>query len=94
MKCLEIVCRNLYVCYIVYLIGCIIGCRKGYKVNIEKLMNLVEEINIILEINVNLYCLDLNVEIVCKYLKVKLIINMDVYYINYFDFMKYGVVIV
>lgn len=57
-------------------------------------MVLVEEMNIVLEINVNLYWLDLNVDIVCKYLNVKLIINIDVYYINYLDFMNYGVVIV
>lgn len=57
-------------------------------------MVLVEEMNIVLEINVNLYWLDLSVDIVCKYLNVKLIINIDVYYINYLDFMNYGVVIV
>lgn len=35
MEWLVNVCCNLYVWYIVYLIGCIIGRRDGYKLNIE-----------------------------------------------------------
>ena len=65
--------------------------EKGYKANIEKLMNLAEETNTILEINANPYRLDLNAEIVRKYPKVKLTINTDAHHTNHLDFMKYGV---
>ncbi|MDU1613386.1 MAG: DNA polymerase/3'-5' exonuclease PolX [Staphylococcus epidermidis] len=91
MKRLETACRNPYVRHIAHPTGRIIGRRKGYKANIEKLMNLAEETNTILEINANPYRLDLNAEIVRKYPKVKLTINTDAHHTNHLDFMKYGV---
>ncbi|MDU2222375.1 MAG: DNA polymerase/3'-5' exonuclease PolX, partial [Staphylococcus epidermidis] len=91
MKRLETACRNPYVRHIAHPTGRIIGRRKGYKANIEKLMNLAEETNTILEINANPHRLDLNAEIVRKYPKVKLTINTDAHHTNHLDFMKYGV---
>lgn len=91
MKRLETACRNPYVRHIAHPTGRIIGRRKGYKANIEKLMNLAEETNTILEINANPHRLDLNAEIVRKYPKVKLTINTDAHHTDHLDFMKYGV---
>jgi hypothetical protein len=49
----------------------------GYEPNIEKLAQLAEETNTILEINANPKRLDLNAQTVRQYPNVKLTINTD-----------------
>ncbi|MEB7433957.1 DNA polymerase/3'-5' exonuclease PolX [Staphylococcus pasteuri] len=91
MKRLENACRNPYVRHIAHPTGRIIGRRPGYEPNIEKLAQLAEETNTILEINANPKRLDLNAQTVRQYPNVKLTINTDAHHTDHLEFMKYGV---
>ncbi|SCS47693.1 DNA polymerase/3'-5' exonuclease PolX [Staphylococcus caeli] len=91
MQRLENACRNPYVRHIAHPTGRIIGKRPGYEPDIEKLCQLAEETNTILEINANPKRLDLNAETVKKYPNVKLTINTDAHHVDHLEFMKYGV---
>lgn len=64
MRRLENACRNPYVRHIAHPTGRIIGKRPGYEPDIDKLCQLVEETNTILEINANPKRLDLNADTV------------------------------
>ena len=91
MQRLENACRNPYVRHIAHPTGRIIGRRSGYEPNIEKLAQLAEETNTILEINANPKRLDLNAQTVRQYPNVKLTINTDAHHVDHLEFMKYGV---
>ncbi|MCD8803733.1 DNA polymerase/3'-5' exonuclease PolX [Staphylococcus warneri] len=91
MQRLENACRNPYVRHIAHPTGRIIGRRPGYEPNIEKLTQLAEETNTILEINANPKRLDLNAQTVRQYPNVKLTINTDAHHVDHLEFMKYGV---
>ncbi|WP_436853615.1 DNA polymerase/3'-5' exonuclease PolX [Staphylococcus caeli] len=91
MQRLENACRNPYVRHIAHPTGRIIGKRPGYEPDIEKLCQLAEETNTILEINANPKRLDLNAETLKKYPNVKLTINTDAHHVDHLSFMKYGV---
>ncbi|MEX2947932.1 DNA polymerase/3'-5' exonuclease PolX [Staphylococcus warneri] len=91
MQRLENACRNPYVRHIAHPTGRIIGRRTGYEPNIEKLAQLAEETNTILEINANPKRLDLNAQTVRQYPNVKLTINTDAHHVDHLEFMKYGV---
>lgn len=91
MQRLENACRNPYVRHIAHPTGRIIGRRPGYEPNIEKLAQLAEETNTILEINANPKRLDLNAQTVRQYPNVKLTINTDAHHVDHLEFMKYGV---
>ncbi|EGG97363.1 DNA polymerase/3'-5' exonuclease PolX [Staphylococcus warneri] len=91
MQRLENACHNPYVRHIAHPTGRIIGRRPGYEPNIEKLAQLAEETNTILEINANPKRLDLNAQTVRQYPNVKLTINTDAHHVDHLEFMKYGV---
>ncbi|PTI79552.1 DNA polymerase/3'-5' exonuclease PolX [Staphylococcus succinus] len=91
MKRLEKACRNPYVRHIAHPTGRIIGRRPGYEPDIDRLCEIAEETNTILEINANPKRLDLNAETVKKHPNVKLTINTDAHHIDHLEFMAYGV---
>lgn len=91
MKRLENACRNPYVRHIAHPTGRIIGRRPGYEPDIDRLCEIAEETNTILEINANPKRLDLNAETVKKHPNVKLTINTDAHHIDHLEFMAYGV---
>ncbi|MDW4066536.1 DNA polymerase/3'-5' exonuclease PolX [Staphylococcus saprophyticus] len=91
MRRLENACRNPYVRHIAHPTGRIIGKRPGYEPDIDKLCQLVEETNTILEINANPKRLDLNADIVKKHPNIQLTINTDAHHVEHLEFMKYGV---
>lgn len=91
MKRLENACRNPYVRHIAHPTGRIIGRRPGYEPDIDRLCEIAEETNTILEINANPKRLDLNAEAVKKHPNVKLTINTDAHHIDHLEFMAYGV---
>lgn len=91
MRRLENACRNPYVRHIAHPTGRIIGKRPGYEPDIDKLCQLVEETNTILEINANPKRLDLNADTVKKYPNIQLTINTDAHHVEHLEFMKYGV---
>lgn len=91
MKRLENACRNPYVRHIAHPTGRIIGKRPGYEPDIDRLCEIAEETNTILEINANPKRLDLNAETVKKHPNVKLTINTDAHHVDHLEFMKYGV---
>ncbi|MBZ8171836.1 DNA polymerase/3'-5' exonuclease PolX [Staphylococcus cohnii] len=88
---LEQACGNPYVRHIAHPTGRIIGKRAGYEPDIDKLCEIAEETNTILEINANPKRLDLNADIVKKHPNVKLTINTDAHHVDHLEFMKYGV---
>ncbi|AYX91150.1 DNA polymerase/3'-5' exonuclease PolX [Staphylococcus cohnii] len=88
---LEQACRNPYVRHIAHPTGRIIGKRAGYEPDIDKLCEIAEETNTILEINANPKRLDLNADIVKKHPNVKLTINTDAHHVDHLEFMKYGI---
>lgn len=88
---LEQACRNPYVRHIAHPTGRIIGKRAGYGPDIDKLCEIAEETNTILEINANPKRLDLNADIVKKHTNVKLTINTDAHHVDHLEFMKYGI---
>ncbi|OIJ30429.1 DNA polymerase/3'-5' exonuclease PolX [Staphylococcus sp. LCT-H4] len=91
MKRLENACRNPYVRHIAHPTGRILGKRPGYEPDIDRLCEIAEETNTILEINANPKRLDLNAETVKKHPNVKLTINTDAHHIDHLEFMAYGV---
>lgn len=91
MRRLENACRNPYVRHIAHPTGRIIGKRPGYEPDIDKLCQLVEETNTILEINANPKRLDLNADTVKKHPNIQLTINADAHHVEHLEFMKYGV---
>lgn len=91
MRRLENACRNPYVRHIAHPTGRIIGKRPGYEPDIDKLCQLAEETNTILEINANPKRLDLNADTVKKYPNIQLTINTDAHHVEHLEFMKYGV---
>ncbi|PTI40722.1 DNA polymerase/3'-5' exonuclease PolX [Staphylococcus succinus] len=91
MKRLENACRNPYVRHIAHPTGRIIGRRPGYEPDIDRLCEIAEETNTILEINANPKRLDLNADTVKKHPNVKLTINTDAHHIDHLEFMAYGV---
>ncbi|PTJ83899.1 DNA polymerase/3'-5' exonuclease PolX [Staphylococcus succinus] len=91
MKRLENACRNPYVRHIAHPTGRILGKRPGYEPDIDRLCEIAEETNTILEINANPKRLDLNAETVKKHPNVKLTINTDSHHIDHLEFMAYGV---
>ncbi|MFJ1813419.1 DNA polymerase/3'-5' exonuclease PolX [Staphylococcus saprophyticus] len=91
MRRLENACRNPYVRHIAHPTGRIIGKRSGYEPDIDKLCQLVEETNTILEINANPKRLDLNADTVKKHPNIQLTINTDAHHVEHLEFMKYGV---
>ncbi|WP_270912287.1 DNA polymerase/3'-5' exonuclease PolX [Staphylococcus saprophyticus] len=91
MRRLENACRNPYVRHIAHPTGRIIGKRPGYEPDIDKLYQLVEETNTILEINANPKRLDLNADTVKKHPNIQLTINTDAHHVEHLEFMKYGV---
>lgn len=91
MRRLENACRNPYVRHIAHPTGRIIGKRPGYEPDIDKLCQLVEETNTILEINANPKRLDLNADTVKKHPNIQLTINTDAHHVEHLEFMKYGV---
>lgn len=88
---LEQACHNPYVRHIAHPTGRIIGKRAGYGPDIDKLCEIAEETNTILEINANPKRLDLNADIVKKHPNVKLTINTDAHHVDHLEFMKYGI---
>lgn len=91
MRRLENACRNPYVRHIAHPTGRIIGKRPGYEPDIDKLCQLAEETNTILEINANPKRLDLNADTVKKHPNIQLTINTDAHHVEHLEFMKYGV---
>ena len=91
MRRLENACRNPYVRHIAHPTGRIIGKRPGYEPDIDKLCQLAEETNTILEINANPKRLDLNANTVKKHPNIQLTINTDAHHVEHLEFMKYGV---
>ncbi|SUM78021.1 DNA polymerase X family [Staphylococcus saprophyticus] len=91
MRRLENACRNPYVRHIAHPTGRIIGKRPGYEPDIDKLYQLAEETNTILEINANPKRLDLNADTVKKHPNIQLTINTDAHHVEHLEFMKYGV---
>ncbi|RIN24260.1 DNA polymerase/3'-5' exonuclease PolX [Staphylococcus succinus] len=91
MERLENACRNPYVRHIAHPTGRILGKRPGYEPDINRLCEIAEETNTILEINANPKRLDLNAETVKKHPNVKLTINTDAHHIDHLEFMAYGV---
>lgn len=90
MRRLENACRNPYVRHIAHPTGRIIGKRPGYEPDIDKLCQLAEETNTILEINANPKRLDLNADTVKKHPNIQLTINTDAHHVEHLEFMKYG----
>lgn len=91
MQRLENACRNPYVRHIAHPTGRIIGKRPGYEPDIDRLCQLAEETNTVLEINANPKRLDLNAETVKKHPNIQLTINTDAHHVSHLDFMKYGI---
>lgn len=93
MKRLYTALDNPYVSLIAHPTGRLIGRRKGYQVNVEKLMERAKETNTALEINANPNRLDLSSEWVRKAqdLGVTLAINTDAHSYPMLEHMKYGV---
>lgn len=91
MRRLENACRNPYVRHIAHPTGRIIGKRPGYEPDIDKLCQLAEETNTVLEINANPKRLDLNADTVKKHPNIQLTINTDAHHVEHLEFMKYGV---
>jgi len=91
MQRLENACRNPYVRHIAHPTGRIIGKRPGYEPDIDRLCEIAEETDTILEINANPKRLDLNAETVKRHPNVKLTINTDAHHTDHLEFMKYGV---
>ncbi|MEJ7474198.1 DNA polymerase/3'-5' exonuclease PolX [Staphylococcus saprophyticus] len=91
MRRLGNACRNPYVRHIAHPTGRIIGKRPGYEPDIDKLCQLAEETNTILEINANPKRLDLNADTVKKHPNIQLTINTDAHHVEHLEFMKYGV---
>ncbi|WP_418128488.1 DNA polymerase/3'-5' exonuclease PolX [Staphylococcus sp. HKU1] len=91
MKRLENACKNPYVRHIAHPTGRIIGKRPGYEPDIDKLCEMAEATNTILEINANPKRLDLNAEVVRKHPNIRLTINTDAHHVDHLEFMEYGV---
>ncbi|RIP33629.1 DNA polymerase/3'-5' exonuclease PolX [Staphylococcus gallinarum] len=91
MRRLENACNNPYVRHIAHPTGRIIGRRPGYEPDIDRLCELAEKTNTILEINANPKRLDLNAETLRKHPNLQLTINTDAHHIDHLEFMQYGV---
>src|SRR5699024_10283527 len=85
--------ENPYVNVIAHPTGRLIGRRKGYEVNIEKLFKRAKETNTVLEINANPNRFDLSSDFAkqAQEMEVLLSINTDAHSYKMFDHMKYGV---
>ncbi|PRO64955.1 DNA polymerase/3'-5' exonuclease PolX [Alkalicoccus urumqiensis] len=93
MKRLEAACRNPHVDMIAHPTGRILGKREGYKVNIDRLLDLAVETNTILELNANPNRLDLSADILEKARKkgVLTAINTDAHRFSMLEDMAAGV---
>lgn len=91
MKRLINACHNPYVRHIAHPTGRLIGKRQGYTVNIEKLIQVAQDTNTVLEINAHPMRLDLSADILRQYPDLQLTINTDAHAINQLDLMSYGV---
>lgn len=85
--------ENPYIKHIAHPTGRIIGKRKGYRVNMEKLIKKAKETHTILELNANPKRFDLSSEWlkVCQEHGVKVTINTDAHSKDTLDFMAEGV---
>ncbi|MGM0940298.1 MAG: DNA polymerase/3'-5' exonuclease PolX [Bacillota bacterium] len=90
---LEKALENPYVSLIAHPTGRLIGKRKGYNVNVERLIRKAKETNTALEINANPNRLDLSDEWARKAQEegVTLAINTDAHNYQMLEHMKYGV---
>lgn len=91
MHRLEQACRNPYVRHIAHPTGRIIGRRDGYKVNMDRLFELVKATDTILEINANPLRLDLSAEVLRHHQDIIVTINTDAHHIDNLELMKYGI---
>ena len=91
MHRLEQACRNPYVRHIAHPTGRIIGKRKGYEPNMEKLIKLCRETGTVLEINANPKRLDLSADVLRQNPDLMVTINTDAHHVDHLSFMKYGV---
>lgn len=91
MHRLESACHNPYVRHIAHPTGRIIGRRDGYRVNVDRLIEMCQNTGTVLEINANPKRLDLNASVLRAHPNLKLTINTDAHHDAHLDFMKYGV---
>lgn len=91
MHRLESACHNPYVRHIAHPTGRIIGRREGYRVNVDRLIEMCQNTGTVLEINANPKRLDLNASVLRAHPNLKLTINTDAHHNAHLDFMKYGV---
>ncbi|MGV3243708.1 DNA polymerase/3'-5' exonuclease PolX [Staphylococcus sp. 11261D007BR] len=91
MHRLESACHNPYVRHIAHPTGRIIGRREGYRVNVDRLIEMCQNTGTVLEINANPKRLDLNASVLRAHPNLKLTINTDAHHDTHLDFMKYGV---
>ena len=93
MERLERAMRNKYVHIIAHPTGRKIGARKGYEVDMERLIALAKETNTMLELNSNPKRLDLNAESIrmAQNQGVMIMINTDAHHTKGLDYMEIGV---
>lgn len=93
MKRLYTALENPYVDIIAHPTGRLIGRRKGYRVNVEKLIEKARETNTVLELNANPMRFDLATEWLMKAQDagVTIAINTDAHRTGTFHHMEYGV---
>ncbi|SFB24380.1 DNA polymerase (family 10) [Lentibacillus halodurans] len=93
MARLNAALENPYVSLIAHPTGRLIGRRKGYSVDVERLIERAKETNTALEINANPNRLDLSSEWVrlAQEAGVNIAINTDAHDYHMLDHMKYGV---
>lgn len=93
MTRLEAACRNPHVAMIAHPTGRLIGRRDGYRVNLERLIDLAVETGTILEINANPNRLDLSAEWAEKAQEkgALISINTDAHRYDMLDHLSYGV---
>lgn len=93
MDRLENACRNPHVAMIAHPTGRLIGRRKGYPVDMERLLEVAKETGTILELNANPHRLDLSAEWLKKAQDkgVKLSINTDAHRFDMLDYMTLGI---
>ncbi|GKU81516.1 DNA polymerase/3'-5' exonuclease PolX [Niallia sp. NCCP-28] len=93
MERLEQAMNNKYVHIIAHPTGRKIGARKGYEVDIERLIGAAKETNTMLELNSNPHRLDLNAEYIkmAEEQGVTIIINTDAHHTKGLEHMAIGV---
>ncbi|NJP36698.1 DNA polymerase/3'-5' exonuclease PolX [Alkalicoccus luteus] len=93
MKRLEAACRNPYVTMIAHPTGRLIGKREGYKVDMQRLIELAAETATVLEVNANPSRLDLSAEHLRMLLDsdVRIAINTDAHHFDMLEDMESGV---